>query len=104
MSTTTPSQRIALVTGARGGIGRALLDRLRADGHRVAAVGRDGVTLADLPADARIAADTTTPEGAERPTDPPHGGAADPPRLTLDSGRVAATLGNDGRAAIKPGP
>ena len=64
MSTTIPSQRIALVTGARGGIGRALLDRLRADGHRVAAVGRDGAALADLPADARIAADTTTPEGA----------------------------------------
>lgn len=55
---------IALVTGARGGIGRALVARLRARGMRVAAVGRDADALADLPADARIAADVTTPEGA----------------------------------------
>jgi NAD(P)-dependent dehydrogenase (short-subunit alcohol dehydrogenase family) len=55
---------IALVTGARGGIGRALVQRLRARGLRVAAVGRDAATLADLPAQAHISADTTTPEGA----------------------------------------
>lgn len=55
---------IALVTGARGGIGRALVARLRARGMRVAAVGRDADALADLPAEARIAADVTTPEGA----------------------------------------
>lgn len=55
---------IALVTGARGGIGRALVARLRSRGLRVAAVGRDMATLADVPADAYIAADTTTPEGA----------------------------------------
>ena len=55
---------IALVTGARGGIGRALVARLRSRGLRVAAVGRDASTLADVPADAHIAADTTTPEGA----------------------------------------
>lgn len=59
--TTTP---IALVTGARGGIGREVTARLRAAGYRVAAVGRDAATLADVPADAHIAADTTTPEGA----------------------------------------
>lgn len=55
---------IALVTGARGGIGRALVARLRSRGLRVAAVGRDMATLIDVPADAHIAADTTTPEGA----------------------------------------
>jgi len=55
---------IALVTGARGGVGRALVSRLRARGLRVAAVGRDLATLADVPAEAHIAADTTTPEGA----------------------------------------
>lgn len=55
---------IALVSGARGGIGRALVARLRARGMRVAAVGRDAAALADLPAEAHIAADTTTPEGA----------------------------------------
>ncbi len=55
---------IALVTGARGGIGRVLVARLRARGLRVAAVGRDAASLADLPAEAHIAADTTTPDGA----------------------------------------
>ncbi|MDP3823916.1 MAG: SDR family oxidoreductase [Burkholderiales bacterium] len=55
---------IALVTGARGGIGRELTARLRAAGHRVAAVGRDAGALADVPADLHIAADTTTARGA----------------------------------------
>jgi NAD(P)-dependent dehydrogenase (short-subunit alcohol dehydrogenase family) len=55
---------IALLTGARGGIGRALVARLRARGLRVAAVGRDAATLADVAADAHIALDCTTPEGA----------------------------------------
>jgi NAD(P)-dependent dehydrogenase (short-subunit alcohol dehydrogenase family) len=56
--------RIALVTGARGGIGCDVVARLRADGHRVAAVGRDAGLLASVDADCHIAADTTTPEGA----------------------------------------
>ncbi len=64
MSTPISSQRIALVTGARGGIGRELVARLRSGGHRVAAVGRESKALADVPADAHIAADTTTAEGA----------------------------------------
>jgi NAD(P)-dependent dehydrogenase (short-subunit alcohol dehydrogenase family) len=55
---------IALITGARGGIGRALVTRLRAAGLRIAAVGRDVQQLADLDVDARIGADCTTPEGA----------------------------------------
>ncbi|MEO7335302.1 MAG: SDR family oxidoreductase [Caldimonas sp.] len=58
------SASIALVTGARGGIGREVTARLRAAGHRVAAVGRYAEALADVQADARIAADTTTEEGA----------------------------------------
>ena len=58
------SASIALVTGARGGIGREVTARLRAAGHRVAAVGRSVEALADVQADARIAADTTTEEGA----------------------------------------
>lgn len=58
------TNNIALVTGARGGIGRALVARLLSRGMLVAAVGRDMATLADVPADAHIAADTTTPEGA----------------------------------------
>ena len=60
------SSQIALITGARGGIGRAVTVRLRAAGHLVAAVGRDSEALAEVEADARIAADTTTGEGAAR--------------------------------------
>lgn len=64
MSTPISSQRIALVTGARGGIGRELVARLRSAGHRVAAVGRDSKALAEVSADAHIGSDTTTAEGA----------------------------------------
>ena len=56
----------ALVTGASGGIGRALARQLHAQGCRVAAVSRDASRLADVEAAVRIAADTTTPEGAAR--------------------------------------
>ena len=55
---------IALITGASGGIGRALSSLLHAQGCHVAAVGRDASRLADVEAAVRIAADTTTPEGA----------------------------------------
>ncbi|GAD34645.1 short-chain dehydrogenase [Microbacterium sp. AISO3] len=55
---------IALVTGARGGVGRELVARLRARGVRVAAVGRDAASLADVDADAHIETDVTTPDGA----------------------------------------
>jgi NAD(P)-dependent dehydrogenase (short-subunit alcohol dehydrogenase family) len=58
------TNRVALVTGARGGIGREVVARLRAAGHRVAAVGREAATLSGVEADAHIEADTTTPEGA----------------------------------------
>jgi len=52
-----------LITGARGGIGRALARRLSASGWRIAAVGRDASLLEDLPA-LRITADTTSADGA----------------------------------------
>ena len=55
---------IALITGAAGGIGRALARQLHAQGCRVAAVSRYADRLADVEAAVRIAADTTTPEGA----------------------------------------
>ncbi len=55
---------IALITGASGGIGRALARQLQAQGCQVAAVGRDTDRLAGVDAALRITADTTTPEGA----------------------------------------
>lgn len=55
---------IAIVTGARGGIGQELTRKLRSSGHRVAAVGRDMPTLRLVDADTHIEADTCTPEGA----------------------------------------
>ena len=55
---------VALVTGARGGIGAQVVARLRSAGHRVAAVGRDAAALAAIDADAHLTFDTTTPEGA----------------------------------------
>ena len=56
--------RVAIVTGARGGIGVEVVARLRSAGYKVAAVGRDATTLAELAADAHLAFDTTTAEGA----------------------------------------
>ncbi len=55
---------IALITGASGGIGRALAQQLHAQGYQVAAVGREASRLAEVDAATRISADTTTPEGA----------------------------------------
>ncbi len=55
---------IALITGASGGIGRALARQLYVQGYQVAAVGRDANRLADLDAAVHIVADTTTPDGA----------------------------------------
>jgi NAD(P)-dependent dehydrogenase (short-subunit alcohol dehydrogenase family) len=53
-----------LITGASGGIGRHLAQQLHTQGWRVVAVGRDADRLSEVPAHLRIAADTTTPEGA----------------------------------------
>src|SRR4051794_34895017 len=46
--------RVVLVTGAAGGIGRAITDALIADGHCVTAVDRDAGALGKLAASARL--------------------------------------------------
>lgn len=61
--------QIAIVTGASGGIGHALVDRLKARGLKVAAVGRDMTRLKEVSADLHIEADTTTPQGAKSAID-----------------------------------
>jgi NAD(P)-dependent dehydrogenase (short-subunit alcohol dehydrogenase family) len=58
-----------MVSGARGGIGAQVVARLQRAGHRVAAVGRDAASLGDVPADAHLAFDTATPEGAAAAVD-----------------------------------
>ena len=55
---------MVLITGASGGIGRALAHQLHSQGLLVDVVGRDAHPLADVAAASRITADTTTPEGA----------------------------------------
>ena len=57
-------QSIVLITGASGGIGKALAHQLHSQGLRVAVVGRNADRLADVNTALRITADTTTPEGA----------------------------------------
>jgi len=55
---------VALVTGASGGIGRAVVEELRRAGHRIVVAGRDLQTLQTVDADSHVVADTTTPAGA----------------------------------------
>ncbi|MDP4302787.1 SDR family NAD(P)-dependent oxidoreductase [Leptothrix discophora] len=56
--------QIALITGASGGIGRALARQLHERGCRIAAVGRSADRLSGVDAHVRIVSDTTTPDGA----------------------------------------
>jgi short-subunit dehydrogenase len=56
--------RTVLLTGASGGIGRHIAERLTQHGARVVASGRDEPRLAGAPAVARLAADLREPEAA----------------------------------------
>jgi NAD(P)-dependent dehydrogenase (short-subunit alcohol dehydrogenase family) len=59
--------RLALITGASGGLGRAVTRRLVAQGWQVALVSRDAGRLGETPAGAlAVAADCATAEGAAR--------------------------------------
>jgi NAD(P)-dependent dehydrogenase (short-subunit alcohol dehydrogenase family) len=59
--------QLVLITGAAGGLGRAVAERLQAGGAQLALVSRDPARLADAPPEAlAIAADCSTPEGAEQ--------------------------------------
>jgi NAD(P)-dependent dehydrogenase (short-subunit alcohol dehydrogenase family) len=58
------TQPSVVITGASGGIGRALAAQLTALGWRVVAVGRDAERLRDVPAQSHVQADCSVPEGA----------------------------------------
>lgn len=60
------STPIVLITGAAGGIGRALVQRLHVADWRLALVSREAARLDDLPAALRIVADAADPTAAER--------------------------------------
>lgn len=55
----------ALITGASGGVAQALAQRLRAQGWRLALVGRDASRIEHAHGDVVIQADVSTPGGAE---------------------------------------
>ena len=58
--------KVVMVTGAAGGMGRALMRRLHEAGHTLVAVGRDPQRLAEVPAELRIVADTTQAAQAQQ--------------------------------------
>ena len=59
--------KISLITGAAGGLGRAVAERLADRGFQLALVSRDAGRLGDVPAGAlTITADCSTAEGAAR--------------------------------------
>ncbi|MBE1878805.1 SDR family NAD(P)-dependent oxidoreductase [Myceligenerans pegani] len=84
--------KLALVTGATSGIGRAFADRLASDGHDLIAVGRDTTRLSTLVADhpevkvRPVAADLSTPEGIAEVADV---AAAEPVDLLVNNAGVA---------------
>lgn len=57
--------KVAVVTGAGGGIGRAVVDLLRAEGVRVAAGSLDVGALGGMEGVVGVAGDLATPEGPE---------------------------------------
>lgn len=58
------TQRVAIITGAAGGLGRACVARLADEGCAVAALDADAASLDDLDRDVlRVAADVTTRDG-----------------------------------------
>ena len=60
-----------MVTGATGGIGRAIVSALAADGHQVTAIGRDAERLHSLGAVQAVTADLAEPQRLGAAIEPP---------------------------------
>jgi NAD(P)-dependent dehydrogenase (short-subunit alcohol dehydrogenase family) len=56
--------KIAVITGARGGVASAVALRLRDEGFATALVSRDASSIEASTADLKVSADVSTPEGA----------------------------------------
>ena len=74
-------KNITMVTGASGGIGRALCRQLTAQGHTVVAVGRNAVRLSEVEATLRVVADTTTAQGVATALDACQQALSAPPSM-----------------------
>ena len=93
-------RRVAIITGAGSGVGRATARRLVAAGYRVALVGRTEGTLRDTGAGLGAERDDWIAVVADVTSDPDRARVVS--RTTEAFGRIDALVNNAGQAALRP--